>query len=391
VSLVTLVGGVRWYGAPVAGMLVDANATVSTSVLRREAHAIGMAFPDRMESIEGRPLGSRSPGRAWDDAVAAAQRRGQREIAAVAVDLSGRRREVRLHLSTLEPLTWWAFTSVWLAGLLWGGVAIFALRVAGHTPLGRCTGKVGMISALFMLTLGDVHGPRQLVPIFYLAFGAFGPAYVAFALRVPDDAAALRRFPGLERATEVIGLLLGALMLAVPWAGRLTALPQLITSVALVLGVGFFLVVFLVRAVAARGARGRTARAIAFALLPPLAVVGAAVGVPLAGASGVGPSLVKELGPSLAAALIPVTVAYTFWRYDLHGGQRLLSRAAARAALGAAACLLAAGAGTALAVLLGVPVSIAAIVSLSAAAVAMGVLYLAFAMSDRFWFRSRRA
>jgi signal transduction histidine kinase len=392
VGLVTLVQMVAWYGQPVAGVLLDAAGHVSTSVKRDEAHRIGLTFPDRMVTIDGQPLhGSRPPGLVWDMGVIAAHARGESEVTAVVEAADGQRREVSFRITRLDPTVWWRFAIVWAAGILWGLVTLFVLEAGGHTGIGRTSAKLALLMSIFLLTMVDQHSTRRLVPLFALTFGGMGPAFVAFALRVPDDARVLARLPRLERATEVAGLALGVGLIASMWSGWSSTVPQLVTSWVFAAGMAFFVVVFAARFVAARGARRRTMRIMAIGTVPSVALVAAHLATSVIPSV---PPLVSRLGENavpVAAVIFPASLAYSFWRHDLYGAQRLLSRAASLLALATGVCLLATGVAGALARWVEIPTRSAVVVGLVASTLAAAGLLVALRVSERVWFRARLA
>jgi signal transduction histidine kinase len=120
-------------------------------------------------------------------------------------------------------------------------------------------------------------------------------------------------------------------------------------------------------------------------MTPPLA----AVGLILAAEPLVGRFSHADVLAYPALALAPIAVAFAFVRYDLWGSRALLSRILTRLVIGAFACTLAIGAGTALATEMGVPFRSAAIAATASGVVAAVLVVLALYAAEVYVFPSR--
>ncbi|MBN2576591.1 MAG: sensor histidine kinase [Deltaproteobacteria bacterium] len=240
-------------------------------------------------------------------------------------------------------------------------------------------------SALFMFTFFDYHTSYRLVPLFLVSFALLPGAICVLALRLPDDAPLLRRFPWLERATSVAGIAV-ALYFTVPFAlGR--PMPYLHEIWSIVLGASFmfFALTFVVRYLRARGHRRDILRALAGAMVLPFVTLGVLMAAePL----GVRFSHAQVLAyPALP--LVPIAVGYAFVRYDLWGSRILLSRIVTRLAVGAFACLLGVAAGAALATAAGVLFRSAVITATASGVLAAILVEVALGAAEKHIFPTR--
>jgi len=389
VAAVAVPGAIDWYGQPVAGVLVGPNAVVSgVTNSSWDGPRQGLHFPDRIVAIENIRLDDLPPserGRRLSQIVRRAASSGASQVT---VDLrrgAGERR-LRLAIERLDGATWWLVAgALFFAGALFVMAGLVALWASPRAPLARSFALLASAAALFWFTLFDYHTSYRLVPLFLIGFALLPGAICVLALRLPDDAPLLRRFPWLEWATTVVGIAV-ALYFAVPFMlGR--SMPHLLELWSSVLGASllFFVLTFVVRYLHAQGHRRDILRALMVAMAPPLA----ALGLVMAAEPLVGRSSYADVLAYPALALVPISVAFAFVRYDLWGSRVLLSRLITRLVIGAFACMLAIGAGTALATELGVPFRSAAIAATASGVVAAVLVLLALHIAEVYVFPSR--
>jgi signal transduction histidine kinase len=389
VAAVAVPSAIDWYGQPVAGVLVGPDAVVSGVMNSNwDGARQGLDFPDRIVAIEGfrlEGLPQSEPGRHLSQLVRRAASAG---AAQVTVDLrrGTSERRIRLAIERLGGATWWLVAgSLFFAGALFVMAALVALWVSPRTHLARSWAVLASTAALFMFTFFDYHTSYRLVPLFLISFAMVPGALCMLALRLPDDAPLLRRFPWLERATTVVGISVAAYFTVPFMLGR--PMPRLHDLWSGVLGASFlfFALTFLVRYLLALGHRRDILRALTVAMTPPLA----AVGLILAAEPLVGRFSHADMLAYPALALAPIAVAFAFVRYDLWGSRALLSRILTRLVIGAFACTLAIGAGTALATEMGVPFRSAAIAATASGVVAAVLVVLALYAAEVYVFPSR--
>ncbi len=389
VAAVAVPSAIEWYGQPFAGVLVGPSGVVSDVTSSSwDGARQGLHYPDRIVGIEGFRLDSlpRSErGLRLSQIVRGAAETGASQVV---VDMRRGAIERRIHLAIerLDGASWWLVAgSLFFAGALFVVAGLVALWVSPRVRLVRSFTVLASAAALFMFTVFDYHTSYRLVPLFLISFAMLPGALCTLALRLPDDAPLLTRFPWLERATTVAGILVAGYF-AVPFMlGR--AMPRLHQLWSSVLGASFlfFALTFMVRYLLARGHRRDILRALTVAMAPPLAALGLVLAAePLAGQLVHANVLVYP-----ALALAPISVAFAFVRYDLWGSRALLSRLITRLVIGAFACALAIAAGTALATGLGVPFQSAAIAATASGVVAAVLVVLALHWAERYVFPSR--
>src|SRR5260221_11698042 len=205
-TVVAASAAVGWYGHPIADVLVGPGGVVSNIGLpRAHAEAAGLRFPDVVLEVDGRHLVARGRApraRIWDEAVEGAFRPGRSRVTAIVLTHLGVR-TVSLQVEPLEPLWWWLYAGAMLfAGALYVTAGLIAVWVSPGSMLARTFCKVGVSCGTLLGLTFDFHTTRALVPIFLVAFAMVPVSLLALALRLPDDAPALRRFPWLERAAD---------------------------------------------------------------------------------------------------------------------------------------------------------------------------------------------
>ena len=388
-AAVAVSGAIDWYGQPLAGALVGPDAVVSDVTNSNwDGPRQGLHYPDRIVAIEGVRLDGlpqSERGRRLSQIVRQAASAGASQVT---VDLRRGASERRLGLAIerLDGATWWLVAgSLFFAAALFVMAALVALWANPRARLARSFAVLASVAALFLFTLFDYHTSYRLVPLFLISFAMLPGALCMLALRLPDDAPLLRRFPWLERATTVVGIAVAAYF-AVPFIlGR--PMPRLHEFWSGVLGASFlfFVVTFLLRYLLAQGHRRDILRALTLAMVPPLA----AVGLIMAAEPLVGRVSYADLLAYPALALAPIAVGFAFVRYDLWGSRALLSRIFTRLVTGAFACTLAIGAGTALATEMGVPFRSAAIAATASGVVAAVLVLLALHAAEVYVFPSR--
>jgi two-component system sensor histidine kinase HydH len=386
ITAVAISCAVGWYGHPVADVLVDPGGVVSNIGLpRREAKWTGLNFPDQVVSIDGRALtaGPGSPrARIWDEAIEDAYRAHRQTVSATVLTSRGAR-VFELHVRPLEPLWWWLYAgSMFFAGALYMGAGLIALWVNPGSPLARTFGKLGIASGLLLLLTFDFHTTRALPPLFFLAFAMVPMSWFTIALRLPDDAPVLRRFPWLERAIDGVGLLTAAGFLGLYYSGRETRVLQ--SAWSLIFAASFLCAAaaLTLRFVLARGVRKQRLRALLLSVVSPHLASGLMIFPALRGNGGA----IISFG---TLSLFPLATAYAFLRYDLWGSRSLLSRILTRVAVGAIACALAIFLGTALGAQVGVPFGGALLSAGLGGALSTVLVLTALGAVDRRFFYSR--
>jgi signal transduction histidine kinase len=378
--------GVRWYGHPVAGMFVDPGGVVSNIGLPGwEAKQSGLRFPDTVLQVDGNPLVAK-PGRpraeAWDVEVERAFGQGHDAIEALVRTEAGVR-AVRLKIHRLEPVVWWIFGgSFFFAGALYVVAGLIALWASPGGPLARTFGKVALSTGLLGAMTFDFHTTRRLAPVLFVAFAMVPVSWSALALRLPDDAPLLLRFPWLERALDTVGAFVAALFLSLYWSGRETRVVQQVWTLVTGSSFVFFGATFIVRFVRARGVRRDRLRALLVSVVPLHVAVGAL-------SFGTFRGTAAEAISYATLSLFPLATAYAFIRYDLWGSRALLSRILTRLAVGTLACVVAIALGTALAAELGVPFTAAFLAASFGGAAAAVLVQGALGLVDRQLFASR--
>jgi signal transduction histidine kinase len=380
---------IDWHGKPFAGVLVGPDAVVSDVTNPDwDGPRHGLQYPAQIVAIEGVRLdglpqsergrqlsrmvwGAASAGAAW---ITVDVRQGKNE------------RRLRLAIERLDGTTWWLLAgSLFFAGALFVTAGLVALWVNPRAHLARSFAGVASAVALFMFTLFDYHTSYRLVPLFLAGFALLPGAMCVLALRLPDDAPLLQRFPWLPRAITAAGMAVAACFV-VPFL-RGQPMPFLHHLWPSVFGASFlfFVLTFGVRYLRATGHRRDILRALALAMVPPLVALGLVLAAePLVGASAQVGVLAYP-----ALSLIPIAVAFAFVRYDLWGSRVLLSRIITRLVVGALACVLAIAAGAALATEMGVPFRSAVIAASVSGVVAAVLVLLALHAAEVYVFPSR--
>ena len=388
-AAVAVSDAIDWHGKPFAGVLVGPDAVVSDVTSGSwDGPRQGLQYPDLIVAIEGvrldaLPHSERGPRLSQ---IVGEVARGRGSQVTLDVRQGGTDRRIRLAIERLDGTTWWLLAgSLFFAGALLLLAGLVALWASPRARLARSFAMLATATALFWFTVFDYHTSYRLVPIFLIAFALLPGAICILALRLPDDAPLLRRFPWLERATTVVGIAV-ALYFAVPFVLD-RPMPHLHELWSSVLGASllFFVLTFVVRYLLAKGHRRDILRALAMAMLPPLAALGLIMAIePL-----LGRFLPAEVLAYAALPLVPISVAFAFVRFDLWGSRVLLSRIITRLVVGAFACILAIAAGAALATEMGVPFRSAVIAATASGVVAAVLVVLALHAAEVHVFPSR--
>jgi signal transduction histidine kinase len=390
VGSLALSSAVHWYGHPIAGVLVDANALVSNIGLSGwDGDRKHLKFPDQVLEVDGTSLavpGGGMRGKLFDRAVEDAAKSGRSSVRARIATVKGERL-LDLQIHPLEPAAWWTFAGgLFFSGALYGLAGLVALWVS-RARLARSFSAFALSSSLFLFTLFDFHTSRNLVPLFYLGFALVPVGVVMVALRLPDDAPVLRRLPWLEGAAYSLAVCYGASFILTYWRGGSTRGLQDVWS--MVFGACFLFCVaaILVRFFRASGTRRDILRALIVTIVPVYAVIGA-----LCALLPLGPwKIVTELIAFPALSLVPIAIAYAFVRHDLFGSRALLSRILTNLLIGFVVSAIAIGLGSELAAQLGVEFSGALVAATVTGLTVAVAVPLALRGAERALFSSRAA
>ena len=383
-------GALRWYGHVFAEVLVDPDAVVSgVGSPAWKGMREGLKFPDRVLAVDDVDLTAVRdgyPGRAFDAAIDHAAADGHTSVR-LRVETSDGIREIDMPLRPFGASEWWAIGGLlFLAAGLYVVAAITALVASPRGTLARTFAKTALLCAMFAFTMFDFHTTRTLVPLMEVAFGAAPIAFVGLALRLPDDAPILARFPWAIKALDLVGLGFGVAMLAqnvmhVPTAGLRSACTMLFAASQVT-----FVTIFLVRFFRAKGERRQVMRALIGALAPIHLLL--AVGVVL--------SLLTSQGSSAAyyialpvLSFTPLSAVFAFLRHDLWGSRALVSRVVTLSTVAAIACVVAVVLATMFTTSLGVPVYAALLGTAVGGVLSGAAVTLAMRLSDKNFFRAR--
>lgn len=391
VAAIALYSAATWYAHPVAGVLVDPGGHVSNFGMAGWAgERERLKFPDAVVSVDGRRLVASDgspPAQVWDRAVETAWASGRRFVDAVVETPTGTR-HIRLPIHALEPLAWWTYAGgLIFAGMLYIAAGLTALSVSPRSPLARTFAKVGISSGLLGVLSFDFHTTRHLVLLFFVAFGLLPLSWVALALRLPDDAPILRRYPWFERALDAAGVGVALALVTLYLMSRETAPLQYAWTLAWGGAFVLFGITFLVRFALSEGIRRARLRALLISVVPVHVVALGVLAFPGTGSARLSPLV--QAGSYAMLALFPLATAYAFIRYDLWGSRAILSRILTRLAVGGVVCGLAIGIGTFVAVRFGAVFRDALFASGLAAVCSSVLVVAALRAADRFLFVAR--
>ncbi|AUX21976.1 sensor histidine kinase [Sorangium cellulosum] len=379
----------RWYERPFPGVLVDPDGVVSSIGLPSwEGFQKGLRFPDRIVEVNGWRLESttgRYRASAWDAAVEQAAREGRRTLHA-RVETRDGLRDVELSLVPLDPLAWWFFAGgLMVVASLHVGAALVAMSASPRGKLARSFATTALLTALFQFALFDYHSSRALVPFFHVAYALVPMSVFIVALRLPDDAPLIARYPSCARLALGLGGLLAAGLLASHAMGGTTVALRGVCATLVVASFFFFSTTLIVRFALAEGDRRRKLRALLLAMAPPYLVIGSGFMLAMLGVSA--STLAWFAIPALA--LTPVSTVVAFIRHDLWGSRALLSRPLTRVILGGMMVALTVILCTACAGYAGLPLLGALKVAAPAAVVSAALVVFALGAGDRTLFPAR--
>ncbi|MBK7583767.1 MAG: GAF domain-containing sensor histidine kinase [Myxococcales bacterium] len=295
-------------------------------------------------------------------------------------------REVELRLHLLEPIVWWSYGgALILVGLLYIAAGLVAMRASPGGRLARSFAKLAFSIGFFVLTLFDLHTTRRLVPVFFAALAFVPGGFVLVALRLPDDAPALDRFPAIERIVDAVGLVVATTLVGLWAAGRPTTRVQAFWTIAMGAAQVFFVVTFVVRFARARGTRRAVLRSLFLPMVPPYL---AAAGLLLFARLGMWKHEINVFAFP-AFALAPLASVYALVRHDLWDSRALLTRLLAKGFAGAVACAIAIAIGTIGSVELGFPIQMALFSATSTTVLGALLVTAALYWTERRLFPSR--
>jgi len=377
---------VAFHGAPIAGVWVEPDGAVSNTGLPSwDGLRKGLRFPDRILEVDGQDVTRPPPGEyraaTFDRAVARAAREGRSSVH-VKVQTADETRELDLLIERLGSLVWWTYAGIlFFSGALYVAAAAIALSVA-RGALTRAFAKVAIFSALVSFTFFDLHTARHLVPLMRFSYAMLPMAMIGFALRLPDDAPVLARYPWVPRALDGAGLALAVAFLVAGRVGQ--GALEIELACTWLYGFGLFSMAAIVtlRFVRARGQRRELLRPLLLTLAMPHALISGAL---------------LMHGPIKAAAdivalplltLTPLATMVAVVRNDIWKSRTLLSRFATRAVIGTIACVFAIGLATAFAVSLSAPLAGALLAASAGAVLATALVVPALRFGDKAFFPS---
>ena len=213
-AAVAIVNAVRWYGHPVAGVLVTSDLEVSS--LGRpdwDGAMKGLAYPDRVVAVDGADLSrmhATAGARELDRRVVAAFARGEPSVR-VTVTGGLARRDVDLRIDRLSPEVWWLYGGMMIfTGSLYVIAALTALAASPSGQLARAFAKFSLLGGVFLFCFFDNQTSLVLCPLWDFAYGWAPLSLVALVLRLPDDVPVARRFPAIFVVLDVIGVAAGS-------------------------------------------------------------------------------------------------------------------------------------------------------------------------------------
>jgi signal transduction histidine kinase len=383
---IAIYDAVGFHGRPVAGIWLEPDGAVSnTGSPNWDGLRQGLRFPDRIAAVDGNDVTHPSPDEyraaLFDRAVAEAAREGKEKVHVKAITSRGER-ELYLRIEPLSSVVWWTYGGIlFFSGALYVAAAAIALSVA-RGSLARTFAKLAILSALLGFTFFDLHTARHLVPLMRIAYAMVPMAMIAFALRLPDDAALLARFPRLPLLLDAAGVALGVLFAFSNRFGMSAIDIELLCTILYGFGLLSMATIVTLRFIRARGARRDLLRPLVLTLAAPHALVAGALLVH-------GP--VKAAADLVALPLLtltPLATMVALVRSDIWKSRTLLSRFATRAVIGAIACVVAIGLGTAFAVWLAAPLAAALLAASAAAVLATALVVPALRFGDKAFFPS---
>ncbi|MGH7438374.1 MAG: ATP-binding protein [Polyangiaceae bacterium] len=385
-AAVAIVNAVRWYGRPVAGVLVTSDLEVSS--LGRpdwDGAMKGLAYPDRIVAVDGVDLSrlhATTGARERDRRVVAAFARGQPSVRVAVITASGHR-DIDLRIDRLGPAVWWLYGGMLIfTASLYVIAALTALAASPGGQLARAFAKYSLLAGVYLFCFFDSATSLVLSPLWDFAYGWTPLALIALALRLPDDVPVARRAPGIFLALDVIGVAAGLLMGGRALLGESTS--ELRAAWTMVFGTAglLFLVVFVCRFVLATGPRRDLLRVLLRAMAVPYGLVACGV-------------LVSTLSPKSSAAaflalpalaLAPIATGVSSAKNNLWGSRAILSRVATLVISGSLAVAAAVLIGGAVAASLGVPFGDALVAAAAGAMVAGPLAYVAIGTVERSFF-----
>lgn len=377
------------FGRPVAGVLVGPDAVVSgLAPADWEGPRKGLRFPDRIAAVEDVNLDAVPVGQRGERFMSAVRARAQAGQSSVSVEVvqGSTPRQLTLGIHPFGALTWWLLgASLMFAGFLYVFGAGVALWVNPRGPLARSFAWMAGTIGLMMLCLLDYHLSYRLVLVFDVALTITPGTFCILALRLPDDAPVLRRYPWLGRAVLAVGFVGATWYVLADLLGWSRGGADVWRSFLFGAAVIFALITFSVRYAVATGYRRDILRAFLVVNVLPWSLIG----LTMAAEPLFGRWWRADVVAYAAIWLGPLGVAYAFVRYDLWGSGALLSRVFTRLAIGAVACLAAICLAVALASFFGVPFRAAVMAATASGVLAALLVLAALHIADIYVFPSR--
>jgi signal transduction histidine kinase len=387
IGSVALWNAVRCYGRPIASILVDPDATISSAGRSLDDPRPDLLFPAGIIEVNGEDLTRPPPGvyrsRGLDREIERAANASERSIRVKVASANGTQ-DIELPIVRMSPFVWWTAGVAMLSmGVLYAVAALIAMWASPRGTLARAFAKLAFFVALLFFSIFDFHTTRLLVPCMYLAYPMVPLSMIALALRLPDDAPLLRRWPWLIWVVDAVGISIAIGFVAVHAMGGTAKQLEIFFTQFLASSMLIFGAVLLVRFLRARGERRDMLRVLVLMSALPYACVALAVL-----SSGVF-RLVANAVSSPLVALTPLATVVAFVRYDIWESRVRLSRLLTHSVIAVIVCGLAICLGTAFITSFGVPLR-TALAGCTAGALSAGALVaLALQLSDTTIFSSR--
>ncbi len=331
----------RWEH-PVPGLLTDPMGRITNYGWPGwNGYQHGLSFPDTIVAVDDIPLPAPSflqpfPAVILDQHIETAPRDTPLRLSVLRGD------ETSQFSVKVDRLGWAPFLVLFggytLLAWIWLFSAGLSYLISPESPGVGAFTRWALLNAVVFLTIFDWHTTRTLVPFYVISYAYLPAAVIELGLRFPDDAAFLRRQPGLIWGVRAMGAVL-LVVVVVGWS--LNRNLMLWPAAALGLSIVALAGVMGGRCLLARGRR-RTQLLMGLSLwMPVYLCLGWMLGiVPWPGPGPLGSYLFLLVIPVSAIGTVGIT--YALVRYDFWDARSLLPRRLLRPLLSAVLGLTAA-------------------------------------------------